>query len=142
MKKDKFPAKHPYSIAKFYCPCCHSLTDTHRSVEKFQRLLVFISNHTKKFYTITYGFRCLTRNKKVGGAEKSDHLAMLAIDVAYETIIDLYQFVKYLTAYDNHLSFRYIRIYKDHIHISLNSTVMNAFEKREPKLSIAFMEQL
>jgi hypothetical protein len=144
--KDKYPSSHPYSIAKFRCPCCNSLSDQYKSVEKFQRLLEHISDKTKKFWTITSAFRCLTQNKKVGGADKSDHLSMLAIDIAYATNTDLFSLVSNILNYQHRLKYRYIRIYKNHVHVSLESPVANAFDKlvpglnrgREPILAIAW----
>lgn len=138
MSNDKFPRNHPYSITKFFCPCCNSLSDQYKSVEKFQRLLMFISHHSKYYYTITSAFRCLTQNKKINGAEKSDHLSMLAIDVAIDSTIHRYQFLKYLLMRDNVIRYRYIRIYKNHIHISLESPVAKAFDNQEPELAVNF----
>lgn len=131
--KSTLPSHHPYALKSFICPCCGNLDDHNNTMWKLQSMLMYVATKAKKFYPITSGYRCLRHNKAVGGAQLSDHMSMLAVDIGCDNATDRFEIVKNLMPFNNEI--RLIRLYQNHIHISLRHP-QAILKAEKPLLSI------
>ncbi len=76
--------------SEFVCPCCKSLQIDMRLIKGLEDLRSRIGKPLK----ITSGYRCPEHNKKVGGAQASEHVKGLAVDVALPKGITLEEMFK------------------------------------------------
>lgn len=86
-------------------------------------ILELIRLHVGQPLTITSGFRCNELNKRVGGASRSDHLNMLAVDI--QGSIEVLTQIEFCCTFVLPNLFRFVKVYpnKGYIHISFHDTL-------------------
>jgi len=66
-----------FSLREFQCPCCKTVKINPELVRRLQKL----RDEIGKPVIVDSGYRCPERNRKVGGAKKSQHLRGNAADI-------------------------------------------------------------
>jgi len=99
--------KH-FKLEEFECPCCGANRMNLETVERLDKARELSGVP----YAITSGFRCALRNKSIGGAETSTHLAGRGADILTPTSTMRYKIIKGLLE----AGFTRIGIYPSHVH--------------------------
>ena len=84
--------------------------------EYVAKLYHFRYSNTIKGYLLSSLYRCVSENKREGGATNSHHLFGDAIDIFYSTHHSLYELVKLVKS----LPFSELIIYSNFIHVAFN----------------------